>query len=213
MFQIAKNTTAYKPLACYIPQEQKALELQMFSRRCSDLRYQLEQFRKETVHPEALDNNPYYLHLEWLLERGEDRICVVTCPHCSKKPVAFFRSGTVYGGTQKFFMQNHNFIYCEDCVKTVPPQGEWIYPFKFSVIRSLYRKYDRNFLREIIPLFKYVFGLKPRLTKEEAFEFFSKEPITIVNREKPQTIWTEPIPSSGKGKKKYEEQTIPLSFE
>lgn len=182
----------------------------MFSSRCSDLRYQLGQFHKEAAHPEALDNNTYYLHLEWLLERGEDRVAVVTCPHCSKKPVAFFRSGTVFGGTKKYFCQNHNFIYCEDCVKVVDPREEWIFPFKFSVIRSLYRKYDHNFLGEVIPLFKYVFGLRPRLTKEEAFDFFSKEPITLINRERPQTIWTEPIPSNGKGKKKYEEQTIPL---
>lgn len=180
MFQILEQREDWRPLACYIPKNQKALELQMFSEDYVAKSFQLEQFRKEAVHPEVLDNNIYYLHLEWLMKRGEDRICKLACPHCGGKPVSHFRSGTVVEGGKKFFSSNHNFLYCEDCVKKVDPSNEWIYPFKFSSIKYLYRKFDHNYLKEVIPIFKYVFGLRSRLTKEEAFEFFNKDYPVVV---------------------------------
>ncbi len=214
MFQFISD---YAPLVPYEPKGRKALEVQMFSKNYLSLHRLYLKIQEEASHPEALDNNEFFLHLDWLLKRGEDRVCKVICPHCKKVPVECFTYGKVFGGDKAYFKKSDSFLFCSSCAATI--KDKTFYPFKFSVLLKMHTKYQHNYLKEVLPVFKYAFGMEGRLAKEKAFAFFAaitkKQIMTIANIESTETEdvkWHKPVKNS-QSKTSRKEKMLENNFE
>ena len=145
----------------------KCLELLVIN-EYSWVNYVVGRFRHDNIGR----NNSFFDRAVQLLEKAEDRQPKMLCPHCEQKPVKYFS----VLGTDKFgYSVGPAYTCCgsKDCLDKVysmaagkPPQ---FYEFKFSVLSLFRHKADR---RQIVELFKIVFGLPKRLTAQFAFEFF-----------------------------------------
>ena len=80
----------YEPAQPYtIQKNNKTLEVLMFSDYCK-LVWQYNKLEKEAEFKDISEISDYHKHLEWLIERGEDRVPKAVCPHCRIKIVDFY---------------------------------------------------------------------------------------------------------------------------
>jgi len=150
----------------------KVLELLMFE-DYGWLRWMLQLLNEKSKG----EKNELHLHLEWLLARGEDRQPIMLCPHCSQRLVECFSVLYSHGGD---FLIGKDFVSCRQCVDRVKDMAigrqPQILPLRFSVMNHFRSNTDR---RRVAGLFRTVFGLPDRLSKQEAFRFFNTtEPCT-----------------------------------
>jgi len=112
--------------------------------------------------------NELHRHLEWLLEQGENRQPKIFCPHCGERPVSLFAVYRDYRGGKAF---DFNHAYCRSCFwDKCPPSTIAKKAFLFSFFGGRLNTRER-FLA--IKLFREVFGLPKRLTRQKTFEFFA----------------------------------------
>jgi len=148
----------------------KAIELLMFT----DYDFLIWLLRK-LDRESGSTKNTLHLHLEWLIQKGENRQTKMICPQCKKQPVKFF--SVRYAGD--LFSIGSSYTCCkkEECIEKVRAMaaGKWpeLLPFRFSVMGNFRLKADK---RRIGILFRRVFGLPNPLTREAAFEFFNSSP-------------------------------------
>jgi len=114
-------------------------------------------------------------HLEWLLNKGENRKAEVICPYCEKKPVKYFLAK--YSFREKKFFIKESFAFCEkeSCLKealpdTKPDEAVDILPVRFSSVDKFTSKKDQ---KRVANLLKRLFGLSS-LKSEDLFRFFSE---------------------------------------
>lgn len=117
------------------------------------------------------EKNSLHKHLEWLLLQGETRQTKVICPFCGQNTVKFFSvlrrdfyPGAICCGNGE----------CRNALRS--ESGEkWLavelLPFKFSSMLRFRLEPDQ---RKLARLFKMAFRLPERLTREDAFKFFSE---------------------------------------
>lgn len=151
----------YQPTEPYVTKNGDVLELKMFS-DYQNLRWQYQQTIKES------SLSGYQQHLIWLLQRGEDRESKMICPHCRHKKVKYFTYSRIEGIIGATSLKE---IYCVDCVQGRANQ----LPFQFSSLRHFHIFGEANFLKNVVPLFLYVFSLPERKTKKVAFNFFKDQ--------------------------------------
>ena len=144
------------------------LELLMFS-DYSFLCWLIRFIRLKEKHLKK--RNSLHLHLEWLMERGENRRPVMLCPYCHKRPVRYF--AVLFGQTNSEISVGYPFTSCEQegCIKKLG-EPTFVLPFRFSSMRPLYVRTKRN-QKKVAELFKGVFGLPKHLTAKAAFNFFN----------------------------------------
>jgi len=157
----------YSPLKPYLFQSGKrageSLEVLIF-KDYSFLRWLHREILKET----PVKKNNLQLHLEWLLERGEEVKTNLLCPICGQNKVEFFyirrSDGDISLGT--------SYTSCNQCIDEAEAMGLNIiperYPLKFSSL-SHFRRGERKMVSK---LFQQVFLPPGRLTKERAFKLF-----------------------------------------
>jgi len=122
---------------------------------------------------EGTEKNELHRHLEWLLQKGEDREAKKYCPFCKERKAKYF--SVRFTGND--FALSSQYICCEShaCFsKIIGLSGDKrpiIYPFKFSVLERFKRKADE---KRVIKLLKDVFLLPEKIGKENAFKFFSE---------------------------------------
>jgi len=145
----------------------KAMELMMFD----DYGWLVWFFNKLNSESQT-GKNAAHRHLEELLEKGENRQPKKVCLQCGRKPVKYF---SVFWGYDGAFSAGTHYTCCEDekCKQALREEAagnhiEFL-PFKFSTMRRFYSKADK---RRITDLFKKVFELPERLTRQVACQFF-----------------------------------------
>ncbi|MBU4284744.1 hypothetical protein KKF60_01940 [Patescibacteria group bacterium] len=146
----------------------KAMELMMFD-DYGFLLWYIHKLNSET----RTWKNAAHLHLEELLQKGENRQPKMFCPQCHKKPVEFFSLLSKYEG----FSIGSYYTCCGDkackqmlCEMAAGNDIEFLH-FKFSVLRIFYSKSDK---RRVANLFKKVFELPGPLTRQFALDFFNE---------------------------------------
>ncbi len=164
--------SGYEPAEPRILQSGKhagsSLEILMF-RDYSYLSFLLRKINEKWIGGSKAD---FHLHLEWLLDRGEDRQTVALCPFCRMEKVKYFsvlrsRSGLSVG---------RSYISCEKCIdelkKSVPAEKQIeILPFRFSVLDRFWRGRDQ---KTVIDVFLLAFGLSERRLKTDTlFNLFN----------------------------------------
>jgi len=122
--------------------------------------------------------NELHRHLEWLLDKGENRRTELLCPYCGKRKVKLF---SLLDSKYGFSIGPHytccNNMKCKGKVQSLPlGKIPMLLPFKFSQIKKFRAKSDQ---KRVGDLFRKVFGLPTRpdpLTRETAFQFFKEPP-------------------------------------
>lgn len=165
----------YQPSGPYVIQSGKrrgrALEMLMFE-DYAFLRWFLNY--KLDGNAKTQNKNILHRHLEWLMERGEDRQPVLICPQCGKRPVKYF--SVVYSCDGDISI-GPEYTCCDEarCQETLTEMALEkpcrLLPIKFSSLLQFPHKTDQ---RRLARLFRSVFGLSGRLTKNQAFRFFAK---------------------------------------
>ena len=121
------------------------------------------------------EKNSFHRHLEWLLERGQNRKPEMICPQCGARIVEFF--SLLFGHGGDFSIGSH-FTCCnnEGCKEILWDMAcdktPTFIPFEFSVQMRHNFRIDR---RRVVGLFKEVFQLPRPLTRDAAFAFFKKD--------------------------------------
>lgn len=147
----------------------KAMELMMFD-DYGWLFWYLNKLNSES----HMGKNSAHRHLEELFYKGETRQPRKTCPQCGQRPVKYL---SVLWGYDGAFSAGTHYTCCEDekCKQALRDEaaGNHIefFPFKFSALERFYSKSDK---RRITGIFKKVFGLPERLTREAACQFFDE---------------------------------------
>lgn len=169
------TATIWRPSVPYIIQsgkrKGKALELLMFD----DYSFLVWWHRvmKQNVRRNGGQKNEAHKHLEWLFERGENRVATHFCPRCRQQAVAFISvvqscSGEVSIG------QLWTCCDSEVCMKIVASEAfdkpQYFIPLKFS---SMNKFASRYYQRQVAGLLRWAFDLPDRLTRQRAFDFFS----------------------------------------
>ncbi len=161
----------YQPTFAYViksgKRQGKSLESIMFTD------YGLLLFMKKKMSGSSCEKrNEIDLHLDWLLQKGEDRKPRLLCPHCKQRVVKYFsvrRSplGEMSIGTY--------YTCCEQCKEELSAIS-WdssleFRKFKFSELTHFHSKKEKQ---AVVELFKKVFILSCPLSKKKLFEFFSE---------------------------------------
>lgn len=120
--------------------------------------------------------NGLHQRLDWLMERGENRVPQMICSHCEDTTVTCF--------SVRFSSHNYEpsiglyYTYCDNCrIKFDHPAfgNVQFFPFKWSIIKyfeNIYQKGSKGVIKQIIKIYRKVFVLPERLTAESAFVFF-----------------------------------------
>ncbi len=133
------------------------------------LRWMLSRVRKEEA---GSFKNDLHLHLEWLINAGEEVEPTQNCPICKERKV---RSFAVRWGHAGDFSIDRDYTFCEkeECKQEIQAfsydQGLTFLPFKFSSLLQFRKGGDR---KRIVNLLKWAFGIEGRITRERAFHFF-----------------------------------------
>ena len=167
---------SYEPSEPYViksgKREGKVLELLMFN-DYSFLRWHLGKIRREYSGGKK---KQYHKHLEWLMAKGENREPKMECPICGQKEVKYF-SVRFSRGTNRFSI-SPRYTCCENsgCQEMLRAKafGDNLQFFKpkFSNITRITKfKVDQ---KRIADLYRQIFNLEGRLTREKAFQFFKE---------------------------------------
>lgn len=160
----------YEPLRPYtIQKNNKTLEVLMFLDYCK-LVWQYNKLEKEAEFKDFREISDYHKHLEWLIERGEDRIPKAVCPHCRSNIVKFY----YYEWSKGVPTFSIDDIFCQKCALDKIVNISRLLRFKFSNLKQFYKYGEYNFLNNILPIYKMAFKLPDRITKEIAFKFFKE---------------------------------------
>lgn len=161
---------SYEPIKPWTTQKHKTLEVQMFS-HYDFLIWQYQKLEKEAELKDVSEMTKYHKHLEWLIERGEDRIPKLNCHHCRKEKVKFFYFERASRDVITFSRNN---IYCQNCSKKFSLNLNNLREFRFRTLLEfkIFRSY--NYWSELLPLYRYVFQLPSIINKEVAFNFFKE---------------------------------------
>lgn len=167
----------YEPIEPYTTLKHKTLEVQMFS-HYDFLIWQYQKLEKEAELKDVSEITQYHKHLEWVIERGEDRIPKLDCHHCKKNKVKFFYFERAAGGAIVF---SRNDIFCQFCSEKFSVSTNNLREFRFKVLLEfkLFRSY--NYWNELLPLYRHVYQLPSIINKKIAFNFFKEgdRPMTI----------------------------------
>lgn len=115
--------------------------------------------------------NSLHLHLEWILERGETRKPLLTCPVCGTEKVKYFFVRRAYDGISA----NISYTSCEKkaCIEEITAMGMSIVPkryeLRFSSLSRFTKKDEKKIVSEI---FKKAFLPSGKLSRQRAFELF-----------------------------------------
>ncbi len=164
----------YNPTGPYTIQggkrEGKALELLMFEDYpflCWFLHQLNSRVRKE--------KNKLHQHLEWLIGQGENRpLLERKCQYCGQRPITLF---SILGTEEFGYSMGLCYTCCSDplCMEVLQDEvaGKAVMFLSpcFSNILSFHHKSDQ---RQFARLLRSFYGLPQRLTRQCAFEFFSK---------------------------------------
>jgi len=167
--------TIYQPNEPYViksgKHEGRVLELMMFSEYWF-LVLMLQRINRAFQGEPKGKKNQLHLHLEWLLQKGENRYPQMICPQCEKRPAKYF--SVVYENGDDFSI-SPIYTCCKDlkCADELRAQAldksPQFLPFCFSVIKNFQLKIGQ---KRVIDLFRKVFELPKLLTRKAAFEFF-----------------------------------------
>lgn len=117
--------------------------------------------------------NRLYCHLEWLLRQGETRQSRMLCPHCQQQPVKYFSVLGLHSPDGISIGWEYTCCSAEACIEKVRNWAGVHDPdfleFRFSRLIRFRTKFDRA---EVVQLFRRVFSLPDRLTRQAAFKFF-----------------------------------------
>ena len=139
------------------------------------LRWHYSELEKKYSSNEGRNN--YHRHLIWLLRRGENRQPKMDCPICGENKVEYF-SVRYSRGTDLFSVgPQHTCCESKDCKRRIESNSFGgnlhFYEPRFSnVIKITSKKGDR---KRITDLYRSIYKLEGRLTKEKAFKFFKAE--------------------------------------
>ncbi len=166
--------TTYQPDGPYVIQSGKhagqVLELLMF-RDYPFLSFMLKRLKGHFWKKK----NKFHLHLEWLMQGGENRQPKMICPQCKKQTVEYF--SIIYGHSGGFSI-SPLYTCCgqEKCKEQLRAMAlgkpQRLMPFRSSTIKRFSTIAGR---KEVVGLYKRVFGLPERLTRQVAFEFFNQK--------------------------------------
>lgn len=175
---------SYEPIEPYTTQKHQTLEVQMFSHYDS-LIWQYRKLEKEVELKDVSEITKYHKHLEWVIERGEDRVPKLDCHHCKKNKVKFFYFEKASGGVYTF---NRDNIFCQQCAGKFSLNESNLREFRFKALLEfkVYRTY--NYWNELLPLYRYAFQLPSIINKKVAFNFFKEgdRPIIETKDAEPQ---------------------------
>jgi hypothetical protein len=139
------------------------------------VKYQWIRWLYNKYYRGATNKNQLHEHLEWLLERGENRIAKKLCPHCGVNPIKYL---TILGDDRFGYSIDSYYSCCSDkqCHKAAASMGSvntpTYLPIKFSSILHFSVKKDQQLF---IDTLKDIFGFT-RLNKQKVFEFFKADP-------------------------------------
>lgn len=165
----------YQPSGPYVIQSGKrrgkALEMLMFENYAF-----LRWFLVHKLNSNKTQNkNSLHRHLEWLVEQGESRQPTLVCPQCGQGPIKYFSVVYNYDGDVSI---DSGYTCCDktECrealAKMALEKTCQLLPIRFSSLLRFSNKSDR---RRATKLFRQVFGLPERLTRNEAFRFFARQ--------------------------------------
>ncbi len=164
-----KESGIYVPEGPYIIQsgknKGKSVELLMFS-NYSLLNWIYEKAKENCFN----QKNSLHRHLEWVMARGEDRKVQVNCPFCNQPATQFsIRSSYGYSFDSDYICCNSD--ECKSNLRSYSFEKSLIFkPIKFSSMNFFRSKTDQKKLGQI---FKKVFVLPNRMTRNHAFQFFA----------------------------------------
>ena len=172
-----KNLREYDPKEPYVIQsgkrKGKALEVLMFN-DYSFLRWHFSKIEKRYSSDKG--RNDYHRHLIWLLKRGENRQPKMTCPVCGEDKVSHF-SVRFSRGTRRFSIGSR-YTCCKStsCQKMIRAgtfgDNVYFYEPKFSNVVKITKMKGEQ--KRITDLYRQIFNLEGRLTREKAFQFFKE---------------------------------------
>ncbi len=114
-------------------------------------------------------------HMDWILKRGEDCQPVKTCPYCNKRKVVFFSLHYCFSSNKlsiDYLKSSCANDYCKRKMReSVGGMNIKLLRPKWSKLETVVQKKDQ---KEVIKLYKDIFQLPEKITKEEAFHFFSQ---------------------------------------
>lgn len=115
------------------------------------------------------DNTSLGFHLDWLLQRGEDRIPQAICPQCKQQRIKYFSVRfSSYKNTPSF---DEGYTYCQECLENCYEPRIQLFKFKWSNILKISAiKSDQ---KNLYKLYRWAFVLPTRLSNEIVFEFFA----------------------------------------
>jgi len=168
--------TEYEPSGPYVfktgKYAKKALEMLMFSPRGYRFLYWL--LRKLNQKAGNGERNELHKHIAWLIQKGKSRIATKICPYCHVNPVQYFSVflNREYGGIGSFGP-----LCCgkEECLEKAESEDPMAIPALYHLDFSSLTRFSSTDAKDVVRLFREVFGLQGRLTKKEAFRFFKKE--------------------------------------
>lgn len=145
------------------------LELMMF-RNYNTLDWQLERIKLDY---KGGTKTSYHAHLEWLLDRGEDREVETLCPQCGKNPIKWISvRGDKHGYSMHFGYTCCGERECKAKIFDLSLGKETaMLPVKFSSIKRFHCLSDQD---QFVRLLRQIFQLPLKLESRKAFAFFSE---------------------------------------
>ncbi len=135
----------------------------------------LWEIRKEKGEGRGLREDYLGKRLSWLMEKGEDRKTKIPCPKCLERPVELFTAK--FSKDLREISVGSFYVSCYKCKHLMYlPQlyrgkAIQVFDFKFSSLKYFGNKVMRE---KLFNLYKEVYGLPKRLTKQRALEFFKE---------------------------------------
>ena len=153
--------------------EGKSLGVLMFN-EYSFLRWHFGEMEKR--YTTGTGRNDYHRHLIWILKRGEDRKPKMECPVCGQRKVKYF-SVRFSRGINRFSVSSQ-YTCCQsnECKKMLRAgafsDNIHFYQPKFSNVTKLTNLKGEQ--KKITDLYRKIFKLEGRMTKNKAFNFFKE---------------------------------------
>lgn len=147
----------------------KSTEMLMFS-DYDKLCYIYQKMKKNTQNKNSL-----HLHLEWLIEKGENRIPQAICPNCKNNTNTVNYFSVRYSSYKAMPSFGQGYTYCNNCIEGIDQNlGQiQIYNFKWSNILKISKiKIDQ---KQLYKLYRWAFVLPSRLNAELVFQFFKDD--------------------------------------
>lgn len=171
-----KNLRDYDPNGPYViksgKRKNKALEVLMFN-DYGFLRWHYSELERK--YSSNRGRNNYHRHLIWVLRRGENRQPKMDCPICGENRLEYF--SVRYSRGTDLFSVGPQHTSCESCKGKIANRSSGgdlrLYQPKFSnIVKITSKKGDQ---KRIADLYRSIFKLEGRLTKQKAFNFFKED--------------------------------------